>query len=138
MTPEERRERHILVVDDDDRLRKLIKEFLGRAGFRVTAASNAAARLLNLVPHGATYLRRMREVVSPSPRFDCATLQPSLAEPDHSRRSVSSAANTSQNFSSRAAGTLPTPSPSGASPPPRPPSGWVSLPVSSDNSSRRC
>ena len=42
MTPEERRERHILVVDDDDRLRKLIKEFLGRAGFRVTAASNAA------------------------------------------------------------------------------------------------
>lgn len=42
MTPEERRERHILVVDDDDRLRKLIKEFLGRAGFRVTAASSAA------------------------------------------------------------------------------------------------
>ncbi|MCK5910428.1 MAG: response regulator [Caulobacter sp.] len=42
MTPDERRERHLLVVDDDDRLRKLIKEFLGRAGFRVTAASNAA------------------------------------------------------------------------------------------------
>ena len=42
MTPEERRERHILVVDDDDRLRKLIKEFLGRAGFRVTAAPDAA------------------------------------------------------------------------------------------------
>jgi two-component system, OmpR family, phosphate regulon response regulator OmpR len=42
MTPEERRERHILVVDDDDRLRKLIKEFLGRAGFRVTAAPSAA------------------------------------------------------------------------------------------------
>ena len=41
MTPDERRERHLLVVDDDDRLRKLIKEFLGRAGFRVTAASNA-------------------------------------------------------------------------------------------------
>lgn len=43
MTPEERRERHILVVDDDDRLRKLIKEFLGRQGFRVTAAASAAA-----------------------------------------------------------------------------------------------
>lgn len=42
MSPDERRERHLLVVDDDDRLRKLIKEFLGRAGFRVTAASNAA------------------------------------------------------------------------------------------------
>ena len=42
MTPDERRERHILVVDDDDRLRKLIKEFLGRAGFRVTAAQDAA------------------------------------------------------------------------------------------------
>ncbi|USQ96775.1 response regulator [Caulobacter sp. RL271] len=42
MTPDERRERHILVVDDDDRLRKLIKEFLSRAGFRVTAAADAA------------------------------------------------------------------------------------------------
>ena len=42
MSPEERRERHILVVDDDDRLRKLIKEFLSRAGFRVTAAADAA------------------------------------------------------------------------------------------------
>ena len=42
MTPDERRERHILVVDDDDRLRKLIKEFLNRAGFRVTAAPDAA------------------------------------------------------------------------------------------------
>ncbi|UAL11211.1 response regulator [Caulobacter segnis] len=42
MTPDERRERHILVVDDDDRLRKLIKEFLTRAGFRVTAAADAA------------------------------------------------------------------------------------------------
>lgn len=42
MSPEERRERHILVVDDDDRLCKLIKEFLSRAGFRVTAVSDAA------------------------------------------------------------------------------------------------
>jgi two-component system phosphate regulon response regulator OmpR len=37
------RERHILVVDDDNRIRGLLKEFLARAGFRVTAAANAAA-----------------------------------------------------------------------------------------------
>ena len=35
--------RHLLVVDDDDRLRSLLKEFLSRAGFRVTAAADAAA-----------------------------------------------------------------------------------------------
>ena len=37
------RERHLLVVDDDDRIRDLLKEFLSRAGFRVTAAADAAA-----------------------------------------------------------------------------------------------
>jgi two-component system phosphate regulon response regulator OmpR len=37
------RERHILVVDDDNRIRGLLKEFLARAGFRVTAAPDAAA-----------------------------------------------------------------------------------------------
>jgi two-component system phosphate regulon response regulator OmpR len=42
MTPEERRERHLLVVDDDDRIRKLLKEFLVRAGFRVSTAADAA------------------------------------------------------------------------------------------------
>ncbi len=36
-------ERHLLIVDDDDRIRDLIKEYLGRAGFRVTAAADAAA-----------------------------------------------------------------------------------------------
>ncbi len=35
--------RHLLVVDDDDRIRDLLKEFLARAGFRVTAAPSAAA-----------------------------------------------------------------------------------------------
>lgn len=35
--------RHLLVVDDDDRLRDLLKRFLSRAGFRVTAAADAAA-----------------------------------------------------------------------------------------------
>lgn len=34
--------RHLLVVDDDDRLRDLLKQFLTRAGFRVTTAADAA------------------------------------------------------------------------------------------------
>lgn len=42
------RARHLLVVDDDDRIRELLKEYLARAGFRVTAASGGspARRLL--------------------------------------------------------------------------------------------
>jgi len=35
--------RHLLVVDDDDRIRGLLKEYLSRAGFRVTTAPDAAA-----------------------------------------------------------------------------------------------
>ena len=40
--------RHLLVVDDDDRIRELLKEYLARRGFRVSAASDAegARRLL--------------------------------------------------------------------------------------------
>jgi two-component system phosphate regulon response regulator OmpR len=34
-------ERHLLVVDDDDRIRSLLKEYLARAGFRVTTAADA-------------------------------------------------------------------------------------------------
>ncbi len=34
---------HILVVDDDDRIRDLLKRFLTREGYRVTAAGDAAA-----------------------------------------------------------------------------------------------
>ena len=34
---------HILVVDDDDRIRDLLKRFLAREGHRVTTASDAAA-----------------------------------------------------------------------------------------------
>jgi two-component system phosphate regulon response regulator OmpR len=34
-------ERHLLVVDDDDRIRELLKEYLARSGFRVTAAKDA-------------------------------------------------------------------------------------------------
>lgn len=43
--------RHLLVVDDDDRIRELLKQFLTRAGFRVTTAADAAAarKLLELL-----------------------------------------------------------------------------------------
>ncbi len=43
--------RHLLVVDDDDRIRTLLKEFLTRQGFRVTAAAHAdaARRMLQLL-----------------------------------------------------------------------------------------
>jgi two-component system phosphate regulon response regulator OmpR len=41
-TPTNTPGRHLLIVDDDDRIRELLKEFLTRAGFRVTAAPNAA------------------------------------------------------------------------------------------------
>ena len=37
------RERHLLVVDDDDRIRGLLKEYLTREGFRVSAAADAAS-----------------------------------------------------------------------------------------------
>jgi two-component system phosphate regulon response regulator OmpR len=42
--------RHLLVVDDDDRIRELLKQYLTRAGFRVTTAADAAAarRLLEM------------------------------------------------------------------------------------------
>src|SRR5258706_13900214 len=36
-------QRHLLVVDDDDRIRDLLKQYLARAGFRVTGAADAAA-----------------------------------------------------------------------------------------------
>jgi two-component system phosphate regulon response regulator OmpR len=35
-------ERHLLVVDDDNRIRTLLREYLMRAGFRVSIASDAA------------------------------------------------------------------------------------------------
>jgi len=42
------RGRHLLVVDDDDRIRELLKAYLARAGFRVSAANGgpAARKLL--------------------------------------------------------------------------------------------
>jgi two-component system phosphate regulon response regulator OmpR len=35
--------RHLLVVDDDDRIRELLKEYLSRNGFRVSTAADAAS-----------------------------------------------------------------------------------------------
>ncbi len=44
-------DRHLLVVDDDDRIRDLLREYLSRSGFRVTAAADAAAagRLVDML-----------------------------------------------------------------------------------------
>jgi len=43
--------RHLLIVDDDDRIRELLKEYLARQGYRVTGAAHAAAarRLMELI-----------------------------------------------------------------------------------------
>ncbi len=43
--------RHLLIVDDDDRIRELLKEFLAREGYRVTGAAHAAAakRMMELI-----------------------------------------------------------------------------------------
>jgi len=37
----DRRDIHLLVVDDDDRIRDLLKRYLAQAGFRVSCASHA-------------------------------------------------------------------------------------------------
>lgn len=42
MTIQESPDRHLLVVDDDDRIRDLLKQYLTRHGFRVTAAPGGA------------------------------------------------------------------------------------------------
>jgi len=50
MTPDSG-QRHLLVVDDDDRIRELLKEYLSKHGFRVTGAAHAGAgrRLMELL-----------------------------------------------------------------------------------------
>ena len=42
MATTEAQDRHLLVVDDDDRIRDLLKQYLTRHGFRVTAAPGGA------------------------------------------------------------------------------------------------
>ena len=76
-------DRHLLVVDDDDRIRDLLKEYLTRSGFRVTGASDAAAasRLIDTLDFdlmvldvmmpgedGLSFARRLRARTDPSGR----------------------------------------------------------------------
>jgi len=42
LTPEDQSEAHLLIVDDDERIRGLLQKFLARNGFLVTAARDAA------------------------------------------------------------------------------------------------
>ena len=40
--------KHLLIVDDDERIRKLLKQFLTKSGYRISTAGNSAiARQLN-------------------------------------------------------------------------------------------
>ncbi|NBB14017.1 response regulator [Caulobacter sp. SLTY] len=74
-------DRHLLVVDDDDRIRDLLKQFLNRGGFRVTTAANAegAERLLGTLDFdlvildvmmpgedGMSFARRLRATPGPT------------------------------------------------------------------------
>ena len=54
---------HLLVVDDDDRIRELLKRYLSRNGFRVTVAANAheARRLMS----GLTFDLLVLDVMMP-------------------------------------------------------------------------
>lgn len=71
--------RHLLVVDDDDRIRELLKEFLAREGYRVTGAACAAAakRLMELIEFDLVVL----DVMMPGESgFDLTTWVRSKAE----------------------------------------------------------
>ena len=61
--------RHLLVVDDDDRIRDLLKEFLAREGYRVTGAAHAAAarRLVELIEFDLTTWIRSQASLSKTP-----------------------------------------------------------------------
>ncbi|KQY84537.1 two-component system response regulator [Brevundimonas sp. Root1423] len=71
--------RHLLVVDDDDRIRELLKEFLAREGYRVTGAAHAAAakRMMELIEFDLVVL----DVMMPGESgFDLTTWVRSKAE----------------------------------------------------------
>lgn len=72
----DRQDIHLLVVDDDDRIRDLLKKYLGKSGFRVSAAANTreARRLMETLAFdllildvmmpgedGFTFTRSLRE-----------------------------------------------------------------------------
>ena len=85
---------HILIIDDDDRLRALISRFLAEQGFRVTSASNAEeARqhitgmifdclVVDVMMPGESGLDLVRDLKSTSPSLPCLMLT-AMGEPGH-------------------------------------------------------
>jgi len=85
---------HILIIDDDDRLRDLISRFLIQQGFRVTTASNAEeARqhissmifdclVVDIMMPGESGLDLVRDLKSTSPSLPCLMLT-AMGEPGH-------------------------------------------------------
>ena len=65
---------HILVVDDDDRIRTLLKRFLQERGYRVSTAPNAdkALSTLNSLAFDLLVLDVMKTHVVPYPAWLCA------------------------------------------------------------------
>ena len=61
MTPQQP---HVLVVDDDDRLRKLIRKYLSENGFLVGTLAQWEERLTKLIDDPALRLKLLRLCVS--------------------------------------------------------------------------
>ena len=59
----DRRDIHLLVVDDDDRIRDLLKRYLAKAGFRVSCASDAKAARAKM--EGLTFDMIILDVMMP-------------------------------------------------------------------------
>jgi len=72
----DRRDIHLLVVDDDDRIRDLLKRYLSQSGFRVSCAANAQAARLKM--EGLTFDLIILDVMMPGE--DGFTLTRSLRE----------------------------------------------------------
>ncbi len=84
---------HVLVVDDDQKIRDLLARYLGGNGFRVTAAQDAASAraamrglafdvmLLDVMMPGETGLDLAREIKATSATPIC--LLTALSEPEH-------------------------------------------------------
>ena len=66
---------HVLVVDDDTRLRELLKKYLSEHGFRVTVANDAAAARATL--RGLTFDLIVLDVMMPGENgFDLTASPP--------------------------------------------------------------
>lgn len=85
---------HILIIDDDDRLRALISRFLIEQGFRVTKAASASeARkrmqgcrfdllVVDIMMEGETGLELVRDLKQTNPALPCLMLT-AMGEPGH-------------------------------------------------------